>query len=533
MNAVAIKRVIFLLLGLACICAMLRPPFFGSLAAGSTPDPAILRIVYDATTLFWGLALVALSKVMNAWRAACVRLAMLSAGAVASVGVLLIAISYALELSILFLCLVGVVLVSLGFAALVAGWFYLLSLFSRKHIATLVFGAYVFSHLFGLLDMLPRTEAAFVSAGYPLLSSVMLVFCMRLYGKSPQVLVGARNSHTVQPKNTLFCRLRFFVLLMVFIEVLCGAMLRSGYADGGVNYQVGSHTVATYLASACIGLVLLLAVRKTKSTTEGAIVVGGIGLVCMLLCSLLYNEVSIYSLVPFITSIYSALVIYMMVLIELWVQDGDRKNLLCAGVFLLLYAAATILTTSIVPQFFSLFLGEAPREHISLIAVIAGLVISFAVCITLLVIVTLQRESFLKALASDKAEEQEEYTAAISGSTSNLTQSATRSSIQNATQTSAPNALDTASHSASLHERAIEYLAEHYHLTERERQTASLLAKGYTARRVSEKLVVTVGTVQGYCKSIYRKLNIHRKDELIEEVNRVKSTLNKEENPAP
>ena len=68
-------------------------------------------------------------------------------------------------------------------------------------------------------------------------------------------------------------------------------------------------------------------------------------------------------------------------------------------------------------------------------------------------------------------------------------------------------------------------LAERYNLTERERQTASLVAKGYTAKRVAEALTVATSTVQGYNKSIYRKMGIHRKDELIEAVRKTEQNL--------
>ena len=70
----------------------------------------------------------------------------------------------------------------------------------------------------------------------------------------------------------------------------------------------------------------------------------------------------------------------------------------------------------------------------------------------------------------------------------------------------------------------MERIAAQYGLTERERETASYIAKGYTTRRVAEELVVATSTVQSHSKSIYRKMGIHRKDELIQIVNEEKAS---------
>ena len=71
----------------------------------------------------------------------------------------------------------------------------------------------------------------------------------------------------------------------------------------------------------------------------------------------------------------------------------------------------------------------------------------------------------------------------------------------------------------------MDVIAERYGLTERERETASLMARGYTAKHVAEELTVAVSTVKGYSKSIYRKMGIHRKDELIEIVKETKNQV--------
>lgn len=59
------------------------------------------------------------------------------------------------------------------------------------------------------------------------------------------------------------------------------------------------------------------------------------------------------------------------------------------------------------------------------------------------------------------------------------------------------------------------------HLTEREREVLTLLAKGYTVRRVAGLLDITVNTTAGYVKTIYRKLNVSNRAEATLEATRI------------
>lgn len=71
-----------------------------------------------------------------------------------------------------------------------------------------------------------------------------------------------------------------------------------------------------------------------------------------------------------------------------------------------------------------------------------------------------------------------------------------------------------------LHERC-ETLAEAHHFTPRESEIFVLLAQGYTIPAISEKLFVSENTVKSHVKSIYQKLDVHVRTELIELVNNV------------
>ena len=64
-------------------------------------------------------------------------------------------------------------------------------------------------------------------------------------------------------------------------------------------------------------------------------------------------------------------------------------------------------------------------------------------------------------------------------------------------------------------------LVARFALTPREADVAVRFARGYSLAKVSDALGITRGAAQTHIKSAYRKLGIHRKDELIEVVGRI------------
>lgn len=64
-----------------------------------------------------------------------------------------------------------------------------------------------------------------------------------------------------------------------------------------------------------------------------------------------------------------------------------------------------------------------------------------------------------------------------------------------------------------------ETIARDHQFTPRETEIFQLLAQGYTMPMISEKLFVSENTVKSHVKSIYQKLDIHVRSELIELVN--------------
>lgn len=60
------------------------------------------------------------------------------------------------------------------------------------------------------------------------------------------------------------------------------------------------------------------------------------------------------------------------------------------------------------------------------------------------------------------------------------------------------------------------WLEDAFPLSPRETDIALLVARGYTVNRIAENLCLASGTVQSHMKSIYRKLDVHSKQEVID-----------------
>lgn len=62
----------------------------------------------------------------------------------------------------------------------------------------------------------------------------------------------------------------------------------------------------------------------------------------------------------------------------------------------------------------------------------------------------------------------------------------------------------------------IDKLSERYSLSNREAEVALLLAEGNTLKAVAENLTVSLDTVRTHAKNLYRKLDIHKRQELLD-----------------
>ena len=63
---------------------------------------------------------------------------------------------------------------------------------------------------------------------------------------------------------------------------------------------------------------------------------------------------------------------------------------------------------------------------------------------------------------------------------------------------------------------ASQFMAATYGLSERETQVMALIAQGNTQKKIAQTLCISMSSVQTHAKSLYRKLDIHSKQELVD-----------------
>lgn len=83
-------------------------------------------------------------------------------------------------------------------------------------------------------------------------------------------------------------------------------------------------------------------------------------------------------------------------------------------------------------------------------------------------------------------------------------------SLNHASRNNGSDAVENAS------DRAIGAMAKRFGLSAREEEIVALIARGYTYPQIAETLSITLETVRSHSKSIYRKMDVHKKQELIQ-----------------
>ena len=114
------------------------------------------------------------------------------------------------------------------------------------------------------------------------------------------------------------------------------------------------------------------------------------------------------------------------------------------------------------------------------------------------------------AKAEKKAARSVAETAALAG-----TGMADGAAERGAGGTTAANAGDGPQYRDRISKQA-EVLRQHYRLSARETEVMELIARGNSVARIAEELVVSENTIRTHAKRIYAKLDIHKKQELLD-----------------
>jgi DNA-binding CsgD family transcriptional regulator len=68
----------------------------------------------------------------------------------------------------------------------------------------------------------------------------------------------------------------------------------------------------------------------------------------------------------------------------------------------------------------------------------------------------------------------------------------------------------------SLLDKRLNYLQEHFSLSEQELNVMRMIRGGHSKRRIATELLVSENTVRYYAKNLYVKLGVHNKEELLD-----------------
>ena len=169
-----------------------------------------------------------------------------------------------------------------------------------------------------------------------------------------------------------------------------------------------------------------------------------------------------------------------------------------AGAFLAITSLTTIASRYLLPIAFP---RESPEPIAAILGMLSIVILSTAgMCLALFAMMHLSSFKDRMPVADDESSRKK----------GNL------SSVVNTEAPAVPSDSPTQSVAQNSGDALRTWLASGFFLSPRETDIALLVARGYTANRIAEELCLARGTVQSHTKSIYRKLNVHSKQEVID-----------------
>ncbi|MGN0059039.1 MAG: helix-turn-helix transcriptional regulator, partial [Coriobacteriales bacterium] len=424
------------------------------------------------------------------------------------IGITVIVGMQVVGVSVPVLAIAAVLGICLGFVALTWGWMDVLGKLDVGEATFACLLAFVLSHLFGFVDLLPRMAAAVISASYPAFSCMSIWQCLESQGLRSfegVPLAGRFLSERAAEGKDWSYKAGLVALLLIVTVIVSSAFLRSIYSSGAMTYDPTAKVVPVYLVSLVVGTLIMLVIARWGEKARCALALGIASLAFFTALCVAYTfGFGTYS-IPVTTGLSSTLTAYLLGLVATVQLKRLGRTVTRASLFCLVFGLASGVTYSLVPAALSCD-GSIPTQYQLAVGLFGELIVLIGM-VAIFVALT-------GAGVSRSADGNESASLALSAVSADATR-ADRAERQT----------DLAADEDAIHEMAVAAIAETFGLTERELETASLVAKGFTAKRVAEELSLSVGTVQTYCKNIYRKMGIHKKDELIDAVESSKKQL--------
>lgn len=479
-------------IGLMLYWPMLRGPYFQNLFFTPCPTGLDGREAYAiANILIVGLAALALRKASQfphyAIRSARPSFSLLAGFACAIAAALLFSSSQLTSTFAPAMQLAGIVSFAIGFSAITLGWFsHLLSSHENwSFIASVSFAA---SFASASIEYLPDSAVKASLAMLPLASSALLALA-NCVAKQPEKERAAIPHQQSFPHANIIVLTATCFCLIASTPPLCLFAPTAGYMPT-------SETPKTYLFSFLIAIAMagIMKLHKPFPIKQGIILIilGALLILSSLALALTDNAM------PFAATTHTCFQFSLFIsLLSFWTEKR-RGELGGAGTFLAITSLTTIVSRYLLPIAF-------PRESSEPIAAILGMlsivILSAAgMCLALFAMMHLPSFKDQMPVADDESSRKK----------GNL------SSVVNTEAPVVPSDSPTQSVAQNSDDALRNWLASGFFLSPRETDIALLVARGYTVNRIAEELCLARGTVQSHTKSIYRKLNVHSKQEVID-----------------
>lgn len=464
--------------GLALLFALERPPFLGIFLTNDLPYAIFARAGIEVSLILAGLILCAAALYTPLLLRAKRPLAWAGGGIVCAATAAMALCPQLGESSAAILTAAGISF-GIGYTLLLGAWFLALRALPSQRVLPLLLAAFCLSMGSIVIDYAPALPRAVLTLCIPLASAALAALT-----RDDELVEGLLEDYERPPfSEALFVDMLAVSLMLA--EVLCSAIIRSLWAHQGIGYAASSTSSLTYLVSFLLALACALVCSRLSYAEKGALAVGGITLPLMLAASFayLFYHADMLAL-PLITSISSVALAVFTGMVSITMRGPRRPYLAGAGICTLVLGVSMGLTYNVLPALLG-FSGIAPANLSEPVVFASIALVLLALCGAL---------AFTLVKSAQKFESWQESTTVRT-----IVIKASRKKEE-----------PTPDHGALLEER--------YGLTKREADIATLLACGYTAKRVADELFLSANTVQSYTKQIYRKMGVHKKDELIKSV---------------
>lgn len=480
-------------MGLMLYWPMLRSPYFQNLFFASASTSFGGREAYAvANILIAGIAVIALGGarrfLRRPMRPAPSAFTFLVGFACAIAAVLLL-VSAQLTSSLAFaMKLAGIALFAVSFSAITFGWFSLL-LASCRNWGFVVAVSFAASFASVGIEYLPNGAVQASLVVFPLATSLFLMIANRLAKQPKRNRVSAPYSPSIPGVDGIVLAATCFCLI-ASVPSLCLFAPTSGYMPT-------SETPKTYIFSVLVSVAMaeVMKLHKPFPVKQGIVLI-------ILSAILVVGSLALASTdnaMPVAATAHTCLQFALfLALLSFW-REKQNGGLGGASTFLAITSLLAIVSRYLLPIAFP----KGSSETISAMLGMASIVILSIAGMCLALSAILRLPSIKDGMsATDADAKSRELTPFVIGEPKAPFTVLSDVSTQPGTQ--------------GVDEALRAWLEDAFPLSPRETDIALLVARGYTVNRIAENLCLASGTVQSHMKSIYRKLDVHSKQEVID-----------------